>query len=108
MGLSVENSPERSSNQGGVANAASFRQNIRINLFGHFKKHPIKRHWNRCPRWLRIAVLSVTTMTILLLAVMSYGYWYLNSTVDRTDGVVYGSWLQKHLSARQDDVVHAT
>lgn len=51
----------------------------------------MERLWNRCPRWLRIAFLSLATMTVLLLAVAGYGYWYLNPSVDRTDGVVYGT-----------------
>jgi acetyl esterase/lipase len=51
----------------------------------------MKRLWNQCPRWLRIAVLSMATITVLVIAVAGYGYWYLNPTVDRTDGVVYGT-----------------
>jgi acetyl esterase/lipase len=50
----------------------------------------MKRLWNRCPRWLRIAVLTLAILTLLLIAVVGYGYWYLHPPIVRTDGVVYG------------------
>jgi acetyl esterase/lipase len=50
----------------------------------------MKSIWSRCPRWFRIAVLLLAILTVVLIAVLGCGYWYLNPSVVRTDGVVYG------------------
>jgi len=51
----------------------------------------MKRLWNRCPRWLRRTVLTLAFLTVVLVSMVGYGYWYLHPTVVRTDGVVYGT-----------------
>jgi len=51
----------------------------------------MKRIWKRCPRWGRLTILSLAVLLTVLVAVMGFGYWYLNPSVVRTDGVVYGT-----------------
>ena len=51
----------------------------------------MKRLRNRCPRWLRRTVLTLAFLTVVLISMVGYGYWYLHPTVVRTDGVVYGT-----------------
>jgi len=51
----------------------------------------MRRLWLWLPRWLRIALLAIASLVAVLLALACAGWWYLHPTVQRSDGVVYGS-----------------
>jgi acetyl esterase/lipase len=58
----------------------------------------MKRFWLRCPRWLRIALLSITFIVILFAVLFGCGWWYLHPRVERIDGVVYGHRNERSLT----------
>ena len=50
------------------------------------------------PRWIRIALLTITSLVRGLVAVARAGWWYLHPMVQRSDGVVYGQRSGKSLA----------
>lgn len=49
----------------------------------------MKRLWNWLPRWVRFTLLTIVSLVGLAALLVGTGWWYLNPSVDRTDGVVY-------------------
>ena len=58
----------------------------------------MKRIWHRLPKWLRIGLLVLVGLVSLAIAGIAWGWWYLNPTVERTNGVVYGQRHGKDLT----------
>lgn len=51
----------------------------------------MKRFWLSLPRWLRIALRGTLILTTVILVAGLGVYVYLNPSVNRTDGIVYGT-----------------
>ena len=58
----------------------------------------MKQHWYKCPRWLRITFCFLAAISIVAALGVCVCWWYLNPTVIRTDGVVYGERNGKPLT----------
>ncbi len=56
-----------------------------------------KSIWRRLPRWLRFGLIGLVSTVALAAALVGTGWWYLNPTVDRTNGIVYGQRGEKPL-----------
>jgi len=59
---------------------------------------PRKPLWQRLPRWLRITLKSICSIVVALLILVGGVWWYLNPSVNRTDGVVYGQRHERPLT----------
>jgi acetyl esterase/lipase len=58
----------------------------------------MKRLWLWLPRWLRIALVAIFSLIALLAVLVGCGWWYLQPTVQRTDGILYGQRQGKPLT----------
>lgn len=65
----------------------------------------LKRFWLFFPRWLRIIFLTIFTLVLAVSVVLFSAWWYLNPSVERTDGIVYGYRNEKPLMI---DVIRPT
>lgn len=50
----------------------------------------MKRFWLWLPRWLRRALQLLAVVTLVVLLTLVAGWWYLQPTVNRSNGIVYG------------------